>query len=100
MRSRLILCTALFALVAFSVPVFAANPAPTPPAAVKTAPLSLNSASAKELEKLPGIGEKSAAAIVAYRTEKGPFKTVQELLKVKGVGQKTLEKIKPLVSVD
>lgn len=70
------------------------------PASAAVATVNLNSASAKELEALPGIGRATAGNIVAYRTEKGKFKTVDELLKVKGVGDKTLEKIRNLVSIE
>ena len=62
--------------------------------------LDLNSASAEELEKLPGIGSKLAAAIVAYREEHGPFRSVEDLLQVPGIGEKRLEAIRDLVTVD
>lgn len=61
--------------------------------------IDINTASASDLEKLPGIGPMKAAEIVKYRTENGPFKSVDELLKVKGIGQKTLEKLRPFVCV-
>lgn len=70
------------------------------PAAAAVATVNLNSATAKELEALPGIGSATAGNIVAYRSEKGKFKTVDELLKVKGIGTKTLEKIRNLVAVE
>ncbi|ODN31104.1 ComEA family DNA-binding protein [Fervidobacterium thailandense] len=59
--------------------------------------LNINTATVSELEKLPGIGPTKAAEIIRYRTENGPFKSVDELLNVKGIGPKTLEKIRPLV---
>jgi competence protein ComEA len=62
------------------------------------APLDLNLATAEELQRLPGIGPKLAAAIVAAR-EKKPFASVDELRRVKGIGPKTLEKVRPLVIV-
>ncbi|MBA2848549.1 helix-hairpin-helix domain-containing protein [Thermosulfuriphilus ammonigenes] len=61
---------------------------------------NLNTASAAELELLPGIGPKTAQAIVEYRKAHGPFKSIDELLKVKGIGSKKLEKIRPLVTVE
>lgn len=86
-----------------AAPLLAAQPA-TPAAAQEPAAiaalLNINTASAAEIEKLPGIGKKSAAAIVAYRTEKGKFKTPKDLLKVKGVGAKTLDKIKNQISFE
>lgn len=75
-----------------------------PPAAATTqaavATVNLNSASAAELEALPGIGKATAEKIVAYRGEKGKFKAVDDLLKVKGVGKKSLDKIRALVRVE
>ncbi len=61
--------------------------------------LDLNTASAQELQKLPGIGEKLSQAIVAWRDEHGPFRSVEELLQVPGIGQKRLEAIRDLVTV-
>jgi len=54
--------------------------------------VNINTASAKELQKVDGIGTKTAAKIVAYREEHGAFKSVEELLKIKGFGKKKLEK--------
>lgn len=53
--------------------------------------VSLNSASAAELEALPGIGPSTAAKILAYRQAHGGFKSIDELLEVKGIGPKKLE---------
>lgn len=57
--------------------------------------MNINKASAEELQNLPGIGPSKAEAIVQYRKEHGPFKSVDELKNVTGIGDKTLEKIKP-----
>lgn len=54
--------------------------------------VNINSASVRELQQVDGIGVKTAEKIVAYRNEHGPFKSVDELLKVKGFGKKKLEK--------
>jgi competence protein ComEA len=61
--------------------------------------IDINRASAKELEALPSIGPVTAQAIVDYRTANGPFRAVEEIVKVKGIGPATLEKIKPLITV-
>lgn len=62
---------------------------------VLATPVNINSADAKTIgEALSGIGLKKAEAIVKYRQEKGPFKTVDELDNVSGIGKKTVEKIK------
>jgi competence protein ComEA len=62
------------------------------------APLDLNQATAEELQRLPGIGPKLSAAIVAARLQK-PFATVDDLRRVKGIGAKTLEKIRLYATV-
>ena len=61
--------------------------------------VNLNSASVRELQKLKGIGEVTANAIVAYREENGDFSSTEDLLNVKGIGQATLEKIRPYISL-
>jgi competence ComEA-like helix-hairpin-helix protein len=58
-------------------------------------PINLNTASAKDLAELPGVGPKYADAIIAGR----PYKTVDEVTKVKGIGPKTLEKMRDKVTV-
>lgn len=60
-------------------------------------PLPINRLSAKEWEVLPHIGPKLAQKIVDYRAENGSFKTWEELMEVSGVGQKTLESLKPFI---
>jgi competence protein ComEA len=61
--------------------------------------VNVNTATADELESLPGIGEVTAQAIIDYRTENGPFSSVDELLDVSGIGDVTLENIRELVTV-
>ncbi|AWL12508.1 Endonuclease/exonuclease/phosphatase family domain-containing protein [Saliniradius amylolyticus] len=61
--------------------------------------LDLNSASAEALQTLPGIGEKKAAAIVAYRNSHGGFSSIEQLKDVKGIGDATLENIKSLLTL-
>ena len=71
--------------------------ASTPPGA-PGGPVNVNSASAEELEKLPGIGPKTAQAVVEDRERNGPFRSVDDLLRVKGIGPKKLEALRPLVT--
>ena len=57
--------------------------------------LNINTATVEELQMLPEIGPAIAKDIVKYRTEKGPFKSIADLDKVKGIGKKKLEAIRP-----
>jgi len=61
--------------------------------------ININTASAGELEALPGVGEVIAQRIVDYRTENGPFASVDELLDVSGIGPATLEEMRDLVTI-
>jgi competence protein ComEA len=61
--------------------------------------ININVASEKELTRLKGIGVKTAATIVNYRQQNGPFLSVESLKKVKGIGPKMLEKIKVNISL-
>ena len=74
-------------------------PAPVTDGAVAGGLVNVNSAIATELEVLPGIGEVIAQRIIDYRTENGPFATVDELLDVSGIGDAILESIRELVTV-
>lgn len=62
--------------------------------------VNINTATVAELQTVKGIGEKIAAAIVAYRTEHGAFTNVDDLVKVTGIGEKKLEKIRDAVDVE
>lgn len=61
--------------------------------------INLNSATEDELTELPGIGPAKAAAIVAHRTDNGPFKSTEQLMDVTGIGEKSFEQLKELVRV-
>lgn len=62
--------------------------------------IDLNTATAEELESLPGIGEVKAQAIVEYREQHGPFTSIEEIKEVKGIGEKTFEAIQNLIIVE
>jgi competence protein ComEA len=84
---------AVFMLIA--LPVIAAEPA----APAKKAPglegqININTATAEQLVLLPGVGKKTADAIIEFRTKNGNFKAVDDIAKVKGIGAQKLEKIK------
>ncbi|MCX7771803.1 MAG: helix-hairpin-helix domain-containing protein [Clostridia bacterium] len=61
--------------------------------------VNINSAGVQELMTLPYIGEVKAKAIVAYREAHGPFKRAEDLLNIKGIGPKTLEKLRPFIAL-
>lgn len=61
--------------------------------------IDINRAEPWLLEALPGIGEVTAQAIVNYRTENGPFQRIEDLLRVKGIGEATFDKMKEFITV-
>ena len=65
----------------------------------RRAPLNLNAATEAQLEALPGIGPATATRIVEYRKKNGAFKKVEELMNVKGIGEKSFLKLKGLITV-
>jgi competence protein ComEA len=73
------------------------NPPKAPAAAAK--PVDLNTATTTELATLPGIGPATAARIVEYREKNGAFTKVEELMNIRGIGEKSFLKLKPLVVV-
>ncbi len=66
---------------------------------VPTGKVNINSASADQFTALPGVGPKLAARIVEYRQKAGSFKTTQELMNVKGIGEKNLVKIQAYLTL-
>jgi len=62
--------------------------------------LNINTATSIEFQMLPGIGQKKADAIVAYRNAHGPFKAVNDLDKIKGIGKAKLNTIRPLCMLE
>lgn len=66
-----------------------------PPAA----PLDLNSATAAQLQQLPGIGSTAAQAIVRFREKSGPFRRVEDLLAIRGFSPQKLARLRPYVTV-
>jgi len=66
---------------------------------VPAAKVNVNTATVQQLEELPGVGPALAARIVEYRQKSGGFKSTQELLNVKGIGEKSLQKPQPHVTV-
>ncbi|MCF6270296.1 MAG: helix-hairpin-helix domain-containing protein [Melioribacteraceae bacterium] len=62
--------------------------------------ININNASVEELKTLPGIGVKTAEKIILYRNNYGKFRTINDLIKVSGIGEKKLEKIKNYILIE
>lgn len=90
----------ILVLLAVTTPAFAtdadAETAGRAPAGV----VNINTADASQLAFLPRIGEKAAQRIVEYRTQHGPFKKTSDLMQVKGVGEKTYERLAPYLTLE
>ncbi len=61
--------------------------------------VNINTASLEELDSLPGIGPTTAQRIIDYRTENGPFTTIDEIMDVSGIGPSTFDELKNLITV-
>jgi competence protein ComEA len=68
-------------------------------AAASSQVVNVNTASAADFETLPGIGPKLAARIVDYRQKNGPFKKIEDLMNVQGLGEKNFLKLKPQLTL-
>ena len=84
-------------LLAITTLLLAPAAAAAPPLVEKT--VNLNTAGLEELMSLPGIGAAYAQRIIEYREKNGPYKRVEDLLNVKGIGEKTFEKIRARLTV-
>ena len=83
-----------------------ASPAPASKSAraskaapLPTSPININTANQAQLESLPGVGPKAAQRILEYRKQNGNFKKIEDLMNVKGFGEKTFLKLKPMLTV-
>jgi competence protein ComEA len=92
---------ALAAIALSAIPLSAQGSAPAQKAATATAaaPVNLNTATAAQLATIPGIGAKTADRIIEYRQKNGAFKKVEDLMNVRGMGEKSFLKMKPLITV-
>lgn len=62
--------------------------------------ININIASADELEKLPGIGRKTADTIIAFRTENGPFRRVEHLMLIRGISEERFVELRPYIRAE
>ena len=87
------------AIAAFLVCCGTAASPPQKKKAPPASPLDLNAATVEQLEQLPGIGPATAEAIVRFREKSGPFRRVEDLLAVRGITKRKLEKLRAYVTV-
>lgn len=73
--------------------------AETVPEETVSFPVNINTADAETLAALPGIGQVLAKRILAYRQQNGPFRAIEEIMKVEGIGEKKAEAILDLITV-
>lgn len=94
-------------VLALGVTTVAAGQEATRPAATRAttmsapagAAINLNTATVAQLETIPGIGKATAERILEYRQKNGGFKKVEDLMNVRGIGEKSFLKMKPLITV-
>ena len=102
---RTVLTLVVFAVAIAALPGSAAaqeKPAAASKAVARPAiagPINVNTASASDFEGLPGIGPAMAARIVEYRQKNGPFKKLEDLMNVRGLGEKNFLKLKPQLTL-
>jgi len=98
---RIVMVVLLILGLGTAAPAAQDTPRRATPAAKASAsgPLNLNTATVAQLETLPGIGKSTAERILEYREKIGGFKKIEDLMNVRGIGEKSFLKLKPLVIV-
>ena len=66
---------------------------------IKGLPVNINTASSEQLQQLPRIGPTMAARIIEYRTQNGKFRNKEDLMRVRGIGEKTFQNLKDMISI-
>lgn len=98
-RSAAVAAGLALAFVAASLPLAAAPAAQHAAEVEASKPVDINAADEGQLMAIPGIGQALAQRILEWRQEHGPFQRVEDLMKVKGIGDKSFEKLRPYVTV-
>jgi competence protein ComEA len=93
------LITLLLCLALTATPAPAATPEGCAAQLAET-PLDLNQATAEQLDQLPGIGPALAERIIDWRDEHGPFTTVDQLNEVRGIGERTVARVRPCLAIE
>ena len=103
MFSRSQIVTALMLVIvlagATAAPVAAAPPTAPKAGASEARPVDINTADSAALESVPGIGKSLSQRILSFREKNGPFQSVDDLLKVQGIGEKSIQKLRPYLMV-
>jgi competence protein ComEA len=97
--SRALVATLMIVCLSVAGATASAQNAAAKPAAAAAAVVNLNTATVSQIATLPGIGEKTAERIIEYREKNGGFKKVEDLMNVKGIGEKSFLKLKALITV-
>lgn len=84
---------------ALSAPAASAYAQPEAAAQRSGPVLNLNTATVEQLEELPGIGRRTAERILEHRQKSGGFKKIEELMNVRGIGEKSFLRLKPMITV-
>ena len=98
-RPIVVAAVALMAAAASGTAPLAQESGPAVAQARAASPLNINTATAEQFEALPGVGAKTAARIVEYRQKNGAFKKVEDLMNVRGIGEKNFLRLKPLLTI-
>ncbi len=99
MFQKLVMVLALMTCMGLPVTVLAGDPGETGQREQVVSKVNINQASAEELQVIPGVGATLAERIVTYRSEHGPFAAPEELTAVRGIGEKSLAKLLPWISL-
>jgi competence protein ComEA len=83
----------------FAAPIVSADQAGPSAKATAGTTVNINTATADQLDGLPGIGAKMAARIIDYRQKNGGFKKLEDLMNIQGIGEKNFLKLKPLITL-